>query len=250
MKLTGVVRRIDVHAHAGSMPTVTFEESIEHLERMEREADTDKVIVSSARAVFHDMLAGNEETFAITRRSPMLYMYIYVDPLRERESLAQIEKYASLPHVAGIKTRPEYHGVPGDSEEYLRLFGAAAKLDLPLLVHTYSLRDVVECRRAAEKTGLRMILAHMGGFEWKPSVDALRGSRNLWLDACSTANDYDKVGYTLDVLGPSSLVYGSDATLLSPWWTISMYESAGLTDAEKHAIYRENALGIFGRRLG
>jgi hypothetical protein len=250
MKFTHLVRRIDVHAHAGSMPSVTFEDGIEPLERMEHEADTDKVIVSSARAVFYDMVVGNEETFAITRGSPMLYMYIYVDPLRPDESLAELERYAHAPHVAGIKTRPEYHVVPGDSEEYLRLFNAAAKLELPALVHTFSLRDVVECRHAAEKTGIKMILAHMGGPEWKPSVDALKGSRHLWLDASCSANDYDKVGYALDVLGASSLVYGSDATLLSPWWTISMFESAGLTDAEKHAIYRENALGIFGRRLG
>jgi predicted TIM-barrel fold metal-dependent hydrolase len=90
----------------------------------------------------------------------------------------------------------------------------------------------------------------MGGSEWKQGVDAVKGSKLTWLDACSSINEYDKVGYALDVVGVSRLVYGTDATLLSPWWTISMFESAGLTEAEQHAVYRENALGIFGKRLG
>lgn len=249
MTLESVVRRIDVHAHAGAMPNMTFAESAEHLQHMEREADTEKVIVSSARAVFCEMVAGNRETFAVTRRSSMLYMYIYVDPLRVEASILELERYAGKPHVAGIKTRPEYHNVPGDCEEYLTIYKAAAKLELPLLVHAYSARAVSECRRAADETGLKTILAHMGADQWKESVDIVKGCRFTWLDACCSVNDYDKIGYALDVLGPGRLIYGTDATLLSPWWTISMFESAGLADAEKHAIYRENALGVFGRRL-
>ncbi len=243
------IRRIDVHTHTGAMPLLTREASAEALELIERESGAEKAIVSSARAVFYDMAAGNAETFAITRKSPVLYMYIYVDPLRVPESLAEIDKYASAPHVAGIKTRPGYHHVAGDCDEYLTLYKHALKLELPLLAHAYSLREVAELRRAADKTGLRIILAHMGAGEWKESVDVCRGCRNVWVDACTSVNEYDKVGYALDTLGVSHLVYGTDATLLSPWWTIAMFESAGLSDAEKHAVYRDNALGIFGRRL-
>lgn len=249
MRLEAVVRRIDVHTHTGAMPNLTFVDTVEQLEHIEREADTEKAIVSSARAVFYDMITGNAETFALTRRSAMLYMYIYVDPLRPGASLTEIEKYAGAAHVAGIKTRPDYHLVGGDCEEYLTIYRSAAKHKLPLLVHAYSANAVRECRRAAEETGLRMILAHMGASEWKQAVDAIRGCKLVWLDACTSYNDYDKIGYALDVLGPAGLVYGTDATLFSPWWTIAMFESAGLTEAEKHAVYRDNALGIFGSRL-
>ena len=244
------LRRIDVHTHTGAMPLLTREASAEALERIEREAGTEKAIVSSARGVFYDMVLGNEETFAITRRSSMLYMYIYVDPLRLAESLVEIDRYAGQPHVAGIKTRPGYHQVAGDSDACLVLYRHAHQYDLPLLAHAYSLREVSELRRAADATGLKIILAHMGAGEWKESVDACRGCKSVWLDACTSVNEYDKIGYAIDELGISHLVYGTDATLLSPWWTIAMFESAGLSDAEKHAVYRDNALGIFGKRLG
>ncbi len=243
------LKRIDVHTHTGAMPMPTREASAESLERILREAGTEKAIVSSARAVFYDMVAGNEEMFAITRQSSMLYMYVYVDPHRPAESLAEIDKYSRAPHVAGIKTRPDYHRVPGDADVYLGIYKHALKHEMPMLAHAFSLAEVAELRRAADKTGLKIILAHMGASEWKASVDACKGCRNVWLDACASANEYDKIGYALDELGVSQLIYGTDAALLSPWWTIAMFESAGLTEAEKHAVYRDNALGVFGRRL-
>ena len=242
-------RRIDVHTHTGAMPLLTLEASAEALERYERESGAEKAIVSTARSVFYDMATGNAEAFALTRQSQMLYMYVYVDPHRPEESAAEIEKYAYAPHVAGIKTRSGYHNVAGDCPAYLDLFRRAVKHEMPLLAHAFSLREVAELRRAADKTGLKIILAHMGAYEWQASVDACKGCHNVWLDACTSVNEYDKVGYALDELTAAQLVYGTDATLLSPWWTIAMFESAGLSDAEKHAIYRDNALGIFGHRL-
>ena len=243
-------RRIDVHTHSGAMPNVHFLETVEDLEHVEREAGVEKAIVSSARAVFYDMATGNRETFAVTRQSPMLYMYVYVDPHRVDESLAEMEHYESSPHVAGIKTRHGYHGLAADAPEYLAIFKRAAKLHLPCLAHAYSLQEVTELHRAAEKTGEKIILAHMGATQWKASVDAVKGSHLVWMDASVSANEYDKIGYAMEVLGVSRLVFGSDATLLSPWWTISMFESVGLADADRHAIYRDNALAIFGKRLG
>ena len=242
-------RRIDAHVHAGAMQLLSFETSPQQLEELEREAGVEKAIVSSTRAIFYDMVTGNEETFAITRKSSMLYMYIYVDPLRLDESLAEMEKYAHAPHVAGIKTRPFYHKAAGDCEAYLAIYRRALKLELPLLVHTFNLREAAECRRAAEATGLKMIFAHMGAADWKATVDEVRGCRHVWLDACTSLNEYDKIGYALDTLGASQLVFGTDSPFLCPWWTIGMFESAGLSEAEKHAVYRDNALGIFGKRL-
>jgi len=126
---------------------------------------------------------------------------------------------------------------------------AAAKVELPCLAHAYSHQEVSELYRAAGKTGEKIILAHMGAAQWKASVDTVKGSPLVWLDASVSYNEYDKIRYALDVLGASRLVFGSDSALLSPWWTISMFESAGLTDDERRAIYRGNALAIFGRRL-
>jgi hypothetical protein len=243
------IRLIDVHAHTGAMPLTTFATGAADLERMEAEAGVVKAVVSSARAVFYEMVTGNRETFDLTRTSPMLYMYIYVDPHRPDESLAEIEKYAGLPHVAGIKSRSDYHGLPADCDEYLRIYKAAVRHELPMLMHAFGAGTVKECVRAAEKTGLRMILGHMGGPEWRQAVDAAKDSKHVWLDACASMNDYDKIGYALDVVGPGRIVFGSDAVLINPWWTLSMFESAGLADAEKQAIYHDNALGIFGRRL-
>ena len=199
-------RRIDVHTHNGAMPNIHFLAAPEDLERVEREAGVEKAIVSSARAVFYDMITGNEETFAITRESPMLYMYIYVDPHRVDASLAEMEKYQEHPHA--------------DCDEYLTIFEAAAKLELPCLAHAYSLQEVSELHRAAEKTGEKIILAHMGAAQWKASVDTVKGSSLVWLDASVSCNEYDKIRYALDVLGVPRLVFGSDSALLSPWWTI------------------------------
>jgi len=243
-------RRIDVHTHSGAMPNIHFLETVEDLEHVEHEAGIEKAIVSSARAVFYDMVSGNRETFAVTRESPLLYMYIYVDPHRVDQTLAEMDQYQGHQHVAGIKTRHGYHGLAADGPEYEKIFKRAAKLKLPCLAHAYSLQEVSELHRAAENTGEKIILAHMGATQWKASVDEVKGSHLVWLDAAVSHNEYDKIGYALDQLGPGRMVFGSDSALLSPWWTISMFESIDLTEAERHAIYRENALGIFGKRLG
>ena len=86
-------RRIDVHTHSGAMPNIHFLDSADDLVQVERDAGVEKAIVSSARAVFYDMVTGNADTFAVTRESPMLYMYVYVDPHRVDASLAEMEKY-------------------------------------------------------------------------------------------------------------------------------------------------------------
>lgn len=241
--------KIDVHTHLGDMPNVHFTRSRTDLEAVERSFGITRAVCSSARAVFYEMKGGNAAMYEAVQASELLYMYVYVDPLRPEVSLRELETYARLPRVAGIKSRPEYHRVAADHPAYVEICGRAAQLKLPYLMHTWSPQDVAGAIALTQKVSLPIILAHVVPRGWSECVQPLKDFPNLILDPCSSYQEYNRLRYLVDLVGPERVVLGTDSTLITPAWTLGAFESAGLNDREKRLIYRENALRIFGERL-
>jgi predicted TIM-barrel fold metal-dependent hydrolase len=67
---------------------------------------------------------------------------------------------------------------------------------------------------------------------------------NTYMDLCASIIDAEKARTIISWVGAERVLFGSDMNLISPFWTIGMFEAAGLSEAQLQLIYRENARRI------
>ncbi len=176
--------------------------------------------------------------------------------------------------LKGIKIHPVYQGVDLDDVRYLRILERCAELDLIVVAHAgidigypQEIRcDPVRSRRAlAQVPGVKLVLAHMGGWKnWEVVAENLADT-GCYLDTAFSLGQIDPL--EADFYSPrqrqllsqedfTALVkaFGADRVLFgtdSPW-THSQREIrkilslTGLTEEEKMLILGENACTLLG----
>jgi predicted TIM-barrel fold metal-dependent hydrolase len=237
--------KIDCHVHVGAYNVALIRcEGFEELAQLMQRANIELACLSHTEAVFHSMSAGNEKLFRELPRYPQMRGYIYVDPLRPEESLAEIRRYLGHPQLVGIKSRSEYHGVPFDAPAYRQILELAQKHRLPLLHHTFSAEVAQQMARLLRHYDIPCIVAHSGGPAWRTVVPLLAELPNTYMDLCASIIDAEKARTIISWVGAERVLFGSDMNLISPFWTIAMFEAAGLSEAQLQLIYRENARRI------
>ncbi|MCX7918261.1 MAG: amidohydrolase family protein [bacterium] len=242
------MKKIDIHAHYGYWPFPILAESESDALRIMQEAGIEKCIFSSAKAVQYDFVAGNAELAPLLDRNPECYGYITLNPNYLVESEKEIEKYHTHPKWVGVKLHPSYNGHPIDSAANIKLITMAESANLPLLIHTYDFGDAAPRRVLSVRErcpDIPIIMAHMGGNNWKEGIDVAEKTDKVYLDIVCSVFDYDKVGEAIDRVGVNKLVFGTDLTLIHPAIAISMFEAINLTEADKKKIYYTTALKIF-----
>lgn len=232
------MRKIDCHVHVGAYSVVLIRDTgFDELARMMERASIDVACISHTDSVFHDMVWGNERLFSTLERYPRMRGYVYVDPFRPERSIAEIERYASHPQVVGIKSRADYHGVPFSSPDYLRIFRAAERHGLPMLHHTFGVEAARQMAAVIGDLQMDFIIAHSGGPSWAAVVPILADFPNAYMDLCSSVIDREKAAAVTGMVGVERMIFGTDMNLISPFWTIGMFESAGLSEPELQTIY-------------
>ena len=242
------MRRFDVHTHCGpwnSIPGRKWE--ADSLVALLRSCGIEKAVVSSIRAILTDLISGNQETQRVIARHEMLYGYIYVDPHRVEDSVAQVEALRTHPKLIGLKSRDDYHGLPYNGPAYRKLFSAVREPGLPVLLHTFSFHSMQCAIELAADYGAPMILTHMGGWEWR-QCERLLGEalpENVYLDPVSSISEPGKYELALAVVGSNNLVFGTDCTLFHPNLAIGAIESSDLSEEVKEKLYWGNAARVF-----
>jgi len=242
------MKKIDVHTHFGpwnSIPGRRWDAA--SLVALMQQAEVEKAVVSSVRAVLTDLVPGNDETQAAIDQHEMLYGYIYVDPHRVSDSMAEIEKRRAHPKFLGIKSRDEYHGHRYNDAAYREIFAAARPHRLPALLHCFSFSAIQCALELAADYDAPVILTHMAGFEWR-RCEGLLGQElppNVCFDPVSSASEPGKYELALALLGEDHLVFGTDCTLLHPGLSIGAVESSELSEEVKRKLYWDNPKRIF-----
>lgn len=119
----------------------------------------------------------------------------------------------------GIKLHPSNTGYPVDGDYYDEIFTFAEAENLPVEVHSYpreTLHDDV-CSPARIKTvlqrhqGLRLSIAHLGGFQWEELVD-MNAYCNLSsiLPDLTTRYGVEETNKILRKIGVEKLVFATD----------------------------------------
>jgi len=67
---------------------------------------------------------------------------------------------------------------------------------------------------------------------------------NAFMDLCSSIIERGKARAVADLVGVDRMVFGSDMNLISPFWTIGMFEEGGFSEDELRRMYWDNASRI------
>ncbi|MFN5299148.1 MAG: amidohydrolase family protein [Planctomycetaceae bacterium] len=261
------VRAIDVHGHygvyerGGNLLARQFMSAslTEVAERAARQA-IDLTIVSPLSALLPrggaDVVAGNAEAFALVRHEPRARQYVVIDP-RLPATFTQAEQMLATPQCVGIKIHPEEHVYPV-AEWGRRVFEFAARWQAVILAHTSEANSLCAdmVGWADEFPEIRLILAHIGhgvDGDYSHQVRGVQASRrgNVWADTSSARSiTPGLIEWAVREVGPERVLFGSDTPLYHCGMHRARIELADLPVAHQRLILRDNALALFGDRLG
>ncbi|MBR3553581.1 MAG: amidohydrolase family protein [Clostridia bacterium] len=157
--------------------------------------------------------------------------------------------------LRGIKLHPDYQGVYFDDPRYLNIMEKAARRNL--LIVTHAGRDIaypndVHCTPAMVLTVLRelrgiidnkLILAHMGGFDFPDDVLATLCGQPVWMDTAAVLSLYpDKCRQIIARHGAGRILFATDSPWTDPKKYIALMDTLGLSQEAKDRILYQNAM--------
>lgn len=173
-------------------------------------------------------------------------------PKSGAQAITEAERIKQL-GLRGVKLHPDYQDYMVDDETIFPLYEVLQALDLlvvfhcgwdpvsPALVHNPPERLA---RVAKRFSALRIVAAHMGGYDMREQVLAhLCGLPNVWFDTSLNARQYSSAQFYefAAALGTEKLLFATDTPWSHPKNEIEIIESAGFSDEQKQAIYYKNA---------
>jgi len=236
---------IDCHCHWGKFSFPGQHLDIDQLWEEFRRFGVDIAIMSSAEAITYDMKSGNADLAANIEERPQLYGLVVINANYMDDSLAELERYLPRDDFVGVKAHPEYTNVPLGHPKWDELAEAVKSYGVPLKFHTWAGDAEPLLRLARRHPELTIIMGHNCGFDWREAASAAAEVDNLVMEFCSSWPDRHKVRDSIDIAGPEKAVFGSDMALISPAFTMGLFEEADLTEEEKELIFWQNARRIF-----
>lgn len=235
---------VDVHAHWGpwffSMDVGGIDVNIDLLDRF----GIDVQLVSAIEAIVYDAPAGNRALRSQLDADPRLRGMLVVDPRRLDEARDDLTTLLDDRWV-GAKIHTDYSRTPISSPAMQAAVELTTEFGLPTLIHTWGPNVVDLADLAARVPGARLIAGHMGASAWRLVPEAAQRSDRIWFEPCWSAPDAGRIRWILDRIGPSRLMFGTDATLIDPSVAFGAIEAADLTPAEHAAVMTTTATTLF-----
>ncbi len=197
-----------------------------------------------------DAVKGNEEAARVVEETPGLLQWVILNP-NQPETFIQAAERLKHPKCVGIKIHPEEHGYP-IKREGGRIFEFAARHAAVVLTHSGEQNSLPEdcVPFANDFPELNLILAHLGcGWDndLGHQVRAIQASRNgnLHVDT-SSANSIipGLIEWAVEEIGCRRILFGTDTPLYSAAMQRRRIETAEISEEDKRAILRDNALAL------
>ena len=180
---------------------------------------------------------------------------------------AELERVRAL-GLKGIKLHPVYQGVDIDDPRFLRILAKAGELGLIVVTHAgcdIGFPGVEHCSpemvvRAIKQVGpVKLVLAHMGGWQQWDKVEELLTDRPIWLDTSFSTGSLTPLddGYydpkdlpmlaekdflrMVRAFGAERVLFGTDSPWSDQTEEISRLRALPLTEAERDLILSGNA---------
>lgn len=150
----------------------------------------------------------------------------------------------------GIKLHPEFQNFKVDEPRAIRMFDLIGNR-IPVLLHC---GDAVRDNSAPERIlhlrnevpSLRLICAHLGGWQvWQRAADVLTGA-DIWVDTSSAlyALSAETAVKIIRGYGVERAVFGSDFPMWDPKEELDRFLRLPLTDSERESILWDNHIRL------
>ncbi len=189
-------------------------------------------------------------------RSDRLEPFMSVHP-ENKKSTKWIKRFADE-GIAGIKLHPMFQNFIADETRMDDIYGAAAENDLIVQIHCgrdigYSAdddrADPVRIRNVIDRfNNLKLIAAHLGGFQRWDQVEKYLVGTNVYLDTsqCMKFLEPQRVKEIILAHGIEKVMFGTDWPWASPKEDLPRIEKLGLTEEEKKKILFANTAKLLG----
>lgn len=188
--------------------------------------------------------AENEYNRRMCETIPWLYQWVVIDP-RNRATFRQAEEMLQSPKCVGIKIHPPYHGysILDYADE---IFSFAARFEAVVQMHPDAIPQMPAF--ADKYPDMTLIIAHLGSVEHVDAVAAARHG-NIYVDTSGRASTFNRMlEYAVERIGSERILFGTDTYAAS--FQRGRVEFSPISRQDKENILRNNALRLFGEKLG
>lgn len=194
---------------------------------------------------------------------PQLTPFVGVDPtaLTPEENVEHLKEMAHR-GARGIKLHPVVQQFEPGDPRMRPVFESCRELGLTVLSHTGSAKGGGRLAEPAgfagvlrDLPGLTVLLAHLGGGEWRQTVDLAKAFPSVVFDVCEivewtgapNAPTPEQLARMIQEIGHERVMLGTDF----PWYDLDhtvelVMELPVLSTEQKEAILGANAVRIFG----
>jgi predicted TIM-barrel fold metal-dependent hydrolase len=206
----------------------------------------------------------NEWSCEVGRAHPRLVPFIGLDPsMGEGELVAEIEQRRGQ-GARGIKLHPAAQRFLPTDRRLWPAYERAQALGVPVVFHSGAFALGPRASEDAHPKHfpevlstfprLTVVMAHLGFGDFAACAELARAHANVFFDCCAVINGTEEVPALSDEeaaaglrsVGAERVMFGSDYPWFDPLLDAARIERLPLTDAEKRAVLRENAVRILG----
>ncbi len=229
-------------------------------------AEREERVAAIERHMVERMQRNNRWGAAVGKEFPAILPFVNLDPvLMNADTLRQEVRDSVARGAKGIKLLPMQHQVHGNDRRLWPVYEMAAELGLPVLSQSGGGgatspqsgdawgRPMYFGEAAAAFPTVPFILAHLGRGREDDVIALARQYGNLYADTSTVPSrvlsgdmDRDTLVRLIRDIGVDHVVFGTNWPLYDPSSDIAVIESLALTEAEKQAIFTDNARSILG----
>jgi hypothetical protein len=179
------------------------------------------------------------------------------NPRHAERSLRALAAALSLSGFRGIKIHPSFHGTPAEHPSYEAVWAFAQEHDLPIMSHSWSVSSYNPSQALStperfevwlrKYPRVRFVLGHAGG-RGTGRFEAVRMARDYPLVYIDLAGDifcHELVERLCRDVPSEKIMFGSDWPWLDQRSHLARVYLAGIDDAVKRAILRDNAMAVY-----
>jgi len=251
---------IDAHAHMG--PAQAFEAHCRDLNAVLDLMDLLRIqtmVFSAMPLLENDFETGHRLTLEAIERYPDRFRaYGVYNPHWPGPSMAHLEELMPHPGFAGVKIHPAMHAMAPDDPGYQDFWDFADARSLVVLSHTWSpdpakpvqnlsvpdrMRAVLERYRQ-----VRVILGHCGGRieGMRQAVEMMNAFDHCYADLSGDCWEAGQLEWLCRQVNPKQILFGTDLNWIEPRYVYGHVLMAGLPEATRLDVLRNNALRLFG----
>lgn len=243
------MKLIDSHAHSGAH-NIPSDYRDDMCAALYEKLGIEKGVFSSIVAILGEMERGNAENFEFVNNNEFAYGYVVVNPLRIKDSIAEMRKYLGKEKIVGLKLHTSYSERSIASPEMRKILDAFHDYHQVILVHSEHCAPTANPLHLAEVADrypkTKFIIAHHGCALWREACQTAKSAPNIYMDTVSSWNEYDVIKTIVDEIGEDRLMFGSDIGLFDPAPFIGSILSSEISDSVKEKIFYQNAKALFG----